>query len=350
MLIRAVVAILIYLGILTLVFLGPPRWGATSGLATVIDKHHRLDHSDSPRIVLIGGSNVSTGVDSAALQQTLHRTTINMALGASLGLAYMLEEVKDDAKPGDLFVVMPEYDYFFVLNREASNARLSGSSELLQLAQVFPRTLKWIVPAYANSATAVFDLLYDVRHLVVQKAKFNWKALSKICQNPKDGPFDKLFEPTNTIYTRREKYNAYGDFVGHIGASSPGIDKFMDSSLGEPYKFDFEASTALERFGAWAQQRHANVVVLPPILPSELYDKRKRVVDDIFEHWKQIKTVSILAQPSRYTLPKDDFFDTPYHVNALGRQVRTQLIIEDLSSYYRSCRAMAQARQPGLGI
>src|SRR5690349_24986573 len=53
-----------------------------------------LENTPSPRIILIGGSNVSFGIDARLMQQTLGIPVINDGLHAGLGLT-PLRELED---------------------------------------------------------------------------------------------------------------------------------------------------------------------------------------------------------------------------------------------------------------
>ena len=76
-------------------------------------KHQRLMGPGQHRLLLTGGSNLAFGVDSSRLQAATARETINLGLHGGLGLALMVHEVEDGARPGDLVLLIPEYEHFF---------------------------------------------------------------------------------------------------------------------------------------------------------------------------------------------------------------------------------------------
>ena len=63
-------------------------------LASSIDKHYRLDSLGSPRLILVGGSNLAFGVDSKYMEQRLGMPVVNMATHAGLGMDFILSEVE----------------------------------------------------------------------------------------------------------------------------------------------------------------------------------------------------------------------------------------------------------------
>ena len=65
--------------------------------------------SDKPRLIIVGGSAVAFGVDSALLAQELpDYQPINFGLYAALGTRVMLDLSIDELRPGDISIVMPE--------------------------------------------------------------------------------------------------------------------------------------------------------------------------------------------------------------------------------------------------
>jgi hypothetical protein len=70
-----------------------------------------------------------------------------------------------------------------------------------------------------------------------------------------------------------------------------------------------------------------------------MYKKWGYRVEAIYRRWQDIRTVAVLAPPSRYVFSKEQFFDSPYHLNAVGRANRTQRIIEDLGRYISNSKS-----------
>ena len=80
--------------------------------SATVDKHNLLSHQPSPRIIFVGGSNVGWGLDSNAFLERLGLNPVNMGLDADLGLDFMLNEVKESVRTGDVIVISPEYEHF----------------------------------------------------------------------------------------------------------------------------------------------------------------------------------------------------------------------------------------------
>ena len=82
-------------------------------LAAVLEKDRIIRNAESPKIILVGGSNLAFGIDSKMMQDALRMPVVNMGLYAKLGLKYMLAQVRPYIRKGDIVVVVPEYDLFY---------------------------------------------------------------------------------------------------------------------------------------------------------------------------------------------------------------------------------------------
>jgi hypothetical protein len=75
-------------------------------------KHTRLTTLPSPRIVLIGGSNLAFGINSEILRSRTGCEVVNMGFNGYLGIRFMLAEARPHIRPGDIVVVAFEYDNY----------------------------------------------------------------------------------------------------------------------------------------------------------------------------------------------------------------------------------------------
>lgn len=309
-------------------YFSPPRFGETSGYAALIDKHARLAEITSPKIVLVGGSNVALGIDSEVIENVMDRPVVNMGFGYILGLRYMLEEIKGNLASGDIVVIMPEYDFFCVTTNLESNARVNGSSALLNLTLVFPQASQWVFRTCASAPERVFDFIYDCRRLVVGKVEFYERVMRS--------RYDKTFPKTEDLsggamnmYDHRDAYNSHGDMTAHLLKKSPGLNGMEVIAYGT-YTFNQEAADVVKSFATLAVAENVQVVVAPPPLPQRVYSKYKVRAEDIFSRWKGIPNVTVLGSPAQFSFPENYFFDTAYHLTKFGRNLRSELLAHEL--------------------
>ena len=78
-----------------------------------IQKDSLLKNVESPRIIFVGGSNLSFGINSQMIKDSLGLNPINTAIHAAIGLKYMMENTLQYVREGDIVVLAPEYDHFY---------------------------------------------------------------------------------------------------------------------------------------------------------------------------------------------------------------------------------------------
>ena len=73
--------------------------------ASLIDKVNRLESINDPKIILVGNSNLSFGIDSKMLEEAIGMPVVNLGLHGGLGNAFHEEIAKLNINKGDLVIV-----------------------------------------------------------------------------------------------------------------------------------------------------------------------------------------------------------------------------------------------------
>jgi hypothetical protein len=268
--------------------------------AAGIDKRRALAAAPSPKIVLVGGSNLAFGVDSRALGGELGYRVVNMGLHANLGLRFMLAEAGPFVRSGDVVVVSPEYEHF---------CGFSGSgTELPAAVRLSPGLLDGVVHPRQYGALLRFFPAHLRTQIAVRLAP---------------GAGESLY--------RRDAFDERGDMVAHLRLpGSPGkVSRerlFADCGPG----LDEGAFAALERFRAHAERRGARVVFDYPAIPAPHFQASSAWIGRIHGELRRRGSVPLLSGPRETVLPISGFLDTPYHLTEAGRRVRTRGMVERL--------------------
>jgi hypothetical protein len=260
-------------------------------IEVIKDKHARLQRILSPRIILIGGSNVAFGIDSKKMESELGMPVVNMGLHASLGLTFMLNEVKADIRKGDLIVLSPEY---YIKNAE---------DDLLEQAIAFypPAESYQPVPRFTRKKDQVKRLVLHIQ--------------SAIFKNKEQGESPHIYA--------RESFDDHGDFVAHLSSHTSSFrDQYVIRK--EVYS-DFIAQ--MNGFQQQAEGRGARVVFLYPPYARSAFDKNQDAIMFYQQQMDRLLKIRILNQPQTFAYSNAYFFDTIYHLNARGREERTRFII-----------------------
>jgi hypothetical protein len=262
-------------------------------MEVIVDKHHRLESIKSPRIILVGGSNVAFGIDSKELERKVGLPVINMGIHASLGLEFMLNEVKPDIGKGDIIILSPEY----YLSK--------GEDDLIS------RTINFYPRATSFQATTFYE----------QKVKELANCVRKIQKNISQR---NNITDTNNIY-KRSAFDENGDFIAHLSTESlRKVDDTHPIQKGD-YSMYIEK---LNDFQEYANKRGAKVYFSYPSYAQSAFIKYEDAIRFYETQLNEKLRIKILNKPETFAYPNDYFFDTVYHLNSVGRQKRTAFLIE----------------------
>jgi hypothetical protein len=269
----------------------------TDYLAAMIDKHRLLNEIDSNRLILIGGSNLTFGINSQMIVDKLNVNVINMGLHAGLSLEFMLNEVKPAIKKEDLIVLCLEY------------------------------------PLYLDDFKPDIDLISFTQHLYPpSKDYYHFNIKEKFLENY--AKFKKHFEEQTIKIDpvfNRQKFDKYGDNIGHLGL--PGLPELRDKERIGKLEVD-KSSELINQFKTLCKQKGAKLLISYVSYPKSEYQKNKKAINDlnILLH-QEITNVPFINKPEDYIFDDNLFFDTVYHLNREGREKRTKSFIEDLKPF-----------------
>jgi hypothetical protein len=270
--------------------------------AAIIDKHTRLDSLPSPKIVLVGGSNIMFGLSAKMLEDTFNIPAQNLGLGGALGLKFMLNETLPSVKKGDIIIVSTEY----FLDKGDNNV-------LLFMSEIFPPAKNYLT----------FDSKIDEI-----RAKLLYKIFS--IRNAfllGDIKLDVNIDDTENVYFR-SAFNKQGDIMSHINNVQPAFLK--DKMIFEKSKNYELGIEVLNDFAKKVQLKGAKIFFTFPAQPQSVYEANKEVFDNLAEKMAQKGKFKTLDTPQKMALPDSLFFDTVNHPKAKGRAIRTVRLIESL--------------------
>lgn len=275
----------------------------------IVDKHARLaDHSHGPRLVFVGGSNLAFGLDSEQIGQQLPFQPINMALQASLGLEFMLAEVRNGLVAGDVVVLSPEYNLL--------DGQMHAKTRL-QLFENHPAATRYLVTSWRR----LFDQeAFAYAGQFARQGGHGWTQFS--------GDFF-----TKKPYTR-DSFNRFGDVVAHCDLP-PKKDLSNRPLFQEGYSHAGTARSIalLNEFWSDCQRRGVRVFLsFPPVPVKQLEESRETIVRIERQLRDELK-IPIIDSPQQMAQPLEDFYDTVYHLTGTGRAKRTRKLVDNLSPH-----------------
>ena len=268
------------------------------------DKDKLLMATPGPRIIFIGGSNLSFGLDSRLIKDSLHLNPINTAIHVSIGLKFMLNHTMNYVKEGDIVVISPEYEQFY-------NNVADGDVALLAI-------LLDVSPAYKDLD---FNQYLTLAQIAPSYAK------SKIFQN-----YLKIFrgysEPVDSIkigYYDRRSFNEFGDEYIHWYRPRDSFRELNPVSG----KLNEEVFKSLNAFRNELLKRKAKMYITFPCYQELLFNLSLPRIKLAEKRLKE-NGFNLLGTPERYKMNDSLIYDTPYHLTREGVTYRTNLLIGDL--------------------
>lgn len=268
------------------------------------DKLDLLKKTPSPRVILLGGSNVANGVESKRIADALNCNVVNLGLHIGIGIKYPLEDCFNYIKKGDIIVLQCEYGLFYN-NWDGNGSKLAHLIATVDKKNFSILSLRqWTKVA---SGTPQICIGYLIRLV---------KAL-------KSGSFDSP-SSSDEYHFVRDGFNEYGDEVAHLRYPNKPMMAPSKSDLGEVdksfIKWLHETILKYENVGV-------KVIMVPPVIVSSYFEAHYS--EEIKNSLTRINHPYVVP-PLYMALDDSVYFDSCYHVDKEGVRQNTDHLIEIL--------------------
>jgi len=302
----ALVLLAVPAALLAFAFGLPAQYGETF-LGELKYKYETLAQTPGKRIVVVGGSGVAFGQDSALLESRLPGySVVNFGMYAGLGSTVMLDLARPLLRAGDIVIFSPEQSgqtLSTYLNAEAMWQAADGAPALLGAV----RREDW------GTMAGQFP------HFAARKARFF-----------RDGS-----APAGEGVYARSAFNARGDIEypdrGQnvmAGGYDPNMPICFDTALPSEEFLDYvnDYAAACEELGAAFYYRFCPMNALA-VAPEELAR-----LDDYRAYLEDRLDCEILGSPHSAIMDGEWFYDTNFHLNSAGAVVNTALLAAELKA------------------
>lgn len=299
---KLIVFMLPFLSVIVIVLFLPatPRT-KKSLLFAEIQKDSLLKNVASPRLIFLGGSNLSFGMNCQLIKDSLGINPINTGIHCGIGLIYMMNNTLKYIKKGDTIIISPEYEQFYdnfawgkeELFRTVLDVNPSGFC-ILRLDQIF-RIIEFL-PKY---------------------------SLSKL------DPENYFNIKESDIYSVKS-FNRFGDVYSHWDMHRQ--DFIPNDEISG--KFNDVVMQEIVEFQNILENKKAVLYVTYPCYQNLSYNKSLDAISKVESEFRK-NGLKILGFPGRYMIPDSMMFNTFYHLNKIGVNYRTQLFIEDFKNARR---------------
>ena len=236
------------------VLLPPTPRASTSHMFAKLKMDSLLGHVKSPRLILVGGSNLSLSINSQLLKDSSGLNPINTGISWDIGLLYMFDNTLKYVKEGDIVIASMEYNQFF------NNVMFGGEDLVRTIFDVSPREFFHLR----------FRQLYNIAPHIP------YYAFSKF--NPREYLFTR--DPFE-IYDRNA-INQYGDNCKHWNLASRDV-RPIDPL---PLVLNEYALNILSRFESDIRHKGARLYLTFPALQQtsfELEEKKIKAIEKDLE-------------------------------------------------------------------
>tara|TARA_R110000744_G_scaffold31677_2_gene74358 strand:+ start:1130 stop:2797 length:1668 start_codon:yes stop_codon:yes gene_type:complete len=270
-------------------------------VAAIAPKLQKLKAIKIKKIVIIGGSNASFGIDSNLMQESLGIPVVNMALHGGLPLKFTIEQVKRYLNKGDILILSKEYSGI----KDQYWSKMSGielpkivTYDFSQLAAILnDREL------FESTTSGIFN---TIKSYII---KYPFKNERK----------------NNSVYSLEafDGDNLKEEFI--IGS----FDKKI-----EPHKLPKITSNLLlinelSSYNKFLKDKGVEFYLTPPVIIEGYYENEE--IEIFMKSLSNYTGIPLLNKQKVYTYKKKYFFNSHYHTNKQGRRIRTNSLIEDIT-------------------
>jgi len=282
-------------------------------------KGYIAEKTKSPKIIIIAGSNALFGINSKIIEKSTKYKVINLAAHAELSIDFLYQKIKDTMGKGDI-IVMPLEGNYYIRNKVSEsfvNNMLAwgwedylsklGISNLLKFIVSIPkeRIYEGILNQNGiNPALPKNEVIKSLNKLLAAKGEmfrgYSYKSLNRY------GDFNSVKSPTQSLLKLKEK----GLYYMHDGKI---CDRFI---------------SAYKKIIRLINKNHGRLIITWPVtVRNKAFDlsapKYQKKMDKRREQLAE-ESIQIRCNPALFNLDVKFFFDTGFHLNMYGTEIRSE--------------------------
>lgn len=269
---------------------------------------------ETPRVLVVAGSNALFGMDTPLLSELLHRPAVNLGVNAGIGVPYLIAHSRDLVRAGDLVLLPLEYSLYLYhrdLNQVFLDYLLSHPDELADEPWHFWLRVLWYTP--------------------LQRVWQGYQGL------PEGFRPSGLYGPDNLDEHGDQRHAALADRTPEL---YEGALHSRPERHGALFRPDGVGWQLWREFAQTLTARGACVVFLPPAMLDrpEYHDDpvERRFYTELPGHARRMG-MRFMGDPRDFLYPPEWFFDTNYHLAEEYRAVHTRALAALARQAEREC-------------
>lgn len=273
--------------------------------SALADKYMRLKHTEGNRIILVGGSNLAFGMNSALLEERFEGySVVNLGTSRHYGILPLFDLLLANVRRGDVVVFCPEY------YKEMFAAAQTGTITNWQYLESNYDILKDMDLRNNSALLETFADYLNTKRSYLPDKKINSKP----------------------AYIR-SGFNKYGDL-----ACERSMDREFTLNLPE---MDVLTEEGMARYNALCKQLTQMGAVCCFTFPCRYSGEEEpaAIKEQTASFTAALKSMldssycTIISNIEDYYFSGDIFYDTDYHMTLEGADLRTRQLIADLARF-----------------
>ena len=271
--------------------------------AALVDKYERLSKIEGEKLVIVGGSSVAFGYDSAMMEKHLGMPVVNFGVYAALGTKVMMDLSLGQIGKGDIVILAPE------LAPQTLSLYYSGE-QMLEASEENP-SLIFSLPV--DDMLSTLGALYN----------FGTKKYARLqAQNIPD---------PEGIY-HRDSFNDYGDisYRRDNNILPAGFDPNQPIDL-NPSILSEEFIDYVNKYVQKARRKGAEVYFAYAPMNEAAVKNTEEEELAFAEHLTSSLDLTVLGDIRTFTRDAGYFYDTNFHLNDVGVKAHTIEVLTALA-------------------
>lgn len=275
------------------------------------EKYNRIMSINEPKIIITGGSATSFGLDQDIVESETKMHVVNAALHAGFGMPFQTEIVKGNINQGDVVILVYEYKHWSNLLFDAAlvTSAIDNHIEMYKYipVQFADETIKYM-PTYASEKIDSFLGLIPVG---VDESGTYCKSAFSNGDMILDRPACVLPYPITDIPA-----------IIDLDIISPDVINYVN------------------QFNRYVKDRGAILLIsFPPVLDEGVNSNHEDII--AFEKELEIQLdAPIISRVEDYVFSREYMFNTLYHCNNSGAEMRSYLLSADIDKYLQNTDAI----------
>lgn len=280
--------------------------------------------TNSPRVLIVAGSNALFGIDSNVVERILGRKVINLATHGALGLDFLSLKLEQQSRPDEIVVLPLEHDIY---HRDVTDWFVNN-----MLAWGWDDFLKKL------SSKEMVSFLFHVSPLRILEGVYKQTGINPlldektVVEQVLDVPDGSLRTPTQ--FYNHQRLNVHGDLL-----VDQRVHRKLLKKLENPHQYFFargydnvEFSPSFIRGYRLLRKLQAErnlklIFTWPATIRNKglnLYDPAHRQYVERFKSWLADSGIEISCHPGLFNLDIIYFLDSVKHLNKHGAVIRSE--------------------------